>query len=399
MRILVTGGRTPLALDLARHFYNAGHEIYVAETSKLHICRFSNTVADSFVVPSPRFDPDEFINRLVKIVSDEKIDFLIPTCEEIFYISRDLHRFSKNCMIFSSPFEVLDSLHNKWLFHTKLKSMGLPTPAAVLIQNREDLNQLDLSTPYALKACYSRASQKMVKLQGEGAFFELNIHPADPWMAQSWVKGKKYCTYSLCQKGQLVAHTTYPVRFTVDQHSCLFFKAIDHSPIFRWVESFVREEKFTGQIAFDFIEDEEKKLFAIECNPRSTSGLHLFRASDRIDQAFFNQSNSTIFPKKGSRKQIAIGMLLYGWKTAFAEKTFGSYLKSLFSSQDVIFSFKDLKPFFMQVFVCFSYILTSLKLKLSLPAMFMHDLEFNGENRNEISDLTQAFEPERIDSE
>lgn len=64
MRILITGGRTPLALDLARHFHNAGHEIYVAETSKLHICRFSNTVTDSFVVPSPRFDSDEFINRI-----------------------------------------------------------------------------------------------------------------------------------------------------------------------------------------------------------------------------------------------------------------------------------------------------------------------------------------------
>lgn len=194
----------------------------------------------------------------VEIVDEKEIDLLIPTCEEIFYISRDLHKFSRGCTIFSSPFDVLDQLHNKWLFYNKLKSMNFHTPDTMLVQNQEDFNHLDLSTPYALKACYSRASQKMIKLEEDGVLPNLDIQSADPWIAQSWIKGRKYCTYSVCQEGRILAHTAYPVQFTVDQYSCVFFKAVEHSPIQKWVESFVKAEKFTGQIAFDFIEDEEE---------------------------------------------------------------------------------------------------------------------------------------------
>ena len=75
-----------------------------------------------------------------------------------------------------------------------------------------------------------------------------------------------------------------------------------------------QEINFTGQIAFDFIESADKKLYAIECNPRATSGLLLFQNNDRLDQAFFAETQSPIFPQQGARKQIATGMCLYGWR-------------------------------------------------------------------------------------
>ena len=91
--ILITAGRSWVTLDLARQLEQAGHKIYIADTSSSHVCRFSNATEKCFVVPSPRFEPAKFIDTLVDIVEKNKIDFLLPICEEIFYISKSLDRF------------------------------------------------------------------------------------------------------------------------------------------------------------------------------------------------------------------------------------------------------------------------------------------------------------------
>lgn len=55
--ILITGGRAPVALELARLFKAAGHRVYAAESAKYHLCRVSSAVEASFRVPSPGISP------------------------------------------------------------------------------------------------------------------------------------------------------------------------------------------------------------------------------------------------------------------------------------------------------------------------------------------------------
>ena len=40
-RILLTGARAPVTLDLVRHFHRAGHEVYVADSIYLPLARLS----------------------------------------------------------------------------------------------------------------------------------------------------------------------------------------------------------------------------------------------------------------------------------------------------------------------------------------------------------------------
>ena len=40
-RILLTGARSPCALELARHLKSAGHQVFAADTSKLHVFEVS----------------------------------------------------------------------------------------------------------------------------------------------------------------------------------------------------------------------------------------------------------------------------------------------------------------------------------------------------------------------
>ena len=133
----------------------------------------------------------------------------------------------------------------------------------------------------------------------------LEIKSYNPWIAQEWLEGSKYCTYSICHEGSMRAHATYPVRFAIDGNSCLTFEAIEHAGIHEWVEKFAKATNFTGQIAFDFIELPGNKLYAIECNPRATSGVHLFKHENQIDKAFFNIGTVVLsLPKPDTKSKL-----------------------------------------------------------------------------------------------
>jgi hypothetical protein len=55
-RILVTGGKMTKALQLARSFHAAGHEVFLVETHKYWLSghRFSRAVKGFYTVPAPQ---------------------------------------------------------------------------------------------------------------------------------------------------------------------------------------------------------------------------------------------------------------------------------------------------------------------------------------------------------
>lgn len=380
-KILITFARSFLALEVARHWHQAGHQVFVVDSLNQHVSRYSNAVTKNFKLPSPRFDSEAYIDGLINIVKQENIDLLIPVYEEISYISKALKRFPTSCEIFCPSFDLYHELQNKWLFQEKLRVMGFETLKSSLIQTPQDLKTHDFITPFAIKPCYSRASQKVQKvIPNQAISATIEIDPYNPWIAQEWATGKKFCTYSICHAGKIFAHGIYPVNYAIDGNSCLTFKAIEHPPILEWIKKFVSKTNYTGQIAFDFIETDDNRLFAIECNPRATSGLLLFSGTDRLDQAFLGMNPEIITPKLGTRRQIAMGMLLYGWrKQAKPNNHLKGFLKDFFSTKDVIFKAKDPKPFLFKPLVFANLWIKSRKLGLKIPNFFTHDHDWDGE--------------------
>ena len=375
-RFLLTHGRTFIALDLARLLHIAGHEVMIADSHSLHFTRFSNTVKKSFKVPAPRFDPKGFINKLVSIVKEENIDILIPTFEEVLTISSSLAAFPKKCQVFAEPLEKLMPLHSIWLFNQKLKAYGFPTPESYSATTRDALENIPLKRPYILKPSFSRQAQNIFFIEENKPLPPLTFEQNNPWVAQEFLTGKKYCTYSIAVNGKLLAHSVYPADETAEGNYCVLFRPIQHEKIQNWVEKFIKLENFTGQIAFDFIDN--GNLHAIECNPRATNGLLLFTEQDQLERAFLNQTNTLITPSTKKGKQIAGAMLLYGWRHIGFKK----YCKSLFSYSDVVFSIRDLKPFLSIPLIYLYYMKKCYKQKLSLAYLYTHDIDWNGEPTN-----------------
>jgi predicted ATP-grasp superfamily ATP-dependent carboligase len=381
--ILLTGGRAPVTLDLARLLSKAGYNIFVAESLKHHLCSYSRAVIKSFLVPPPRINPTGYINALVEIIKQEKINLIIPTCEEIFYISSGLNTLSLYCQVFAEPLEKLNSLHNKWEFICSVEKLGLSAPKTWLIQSPEDLEKvLALATPtkIVLKPVYSRfASNVHILSKPIDKIPPLEIHADKTWVAQEFISGKHYCSYSIVHQGDIKAMAIYPTIFTAGKGSCVYFESIENPAIFQWVKTFVYALQFTGQIAFDFIETDEGNLYPLECNPRAISAIHLFQDSDNLHQAFFNTTNRIIQPQSQQSSMIMMAMILYGLASAISSSRLGDWFKKITTSQDVILRLSDPLPFFHLWLVLLQFWGMSRKFGISLQQASTQDIEWDGE--------------------
>jgi ATP-grasp domain len=364
---------------MARRLHAAGHRVTGADTSARTVCRYSRAMADHVVVPSPRHDTEGFLAAINRTIEEKQIDCFIPTFEETIYVSQHRDKLPADCRVICGKFESVRRLHSKWLFIERLKELGFPAVRTELIASQDELHSYDFRGHHILKASYSRSALEIHKVSQGMKPPQVIVEPHNPWVAQEFLQGKKYCTYSVCHDGKVDAHTTYPVQIGLDDSSCVMYEAIDHPGILDWVERFIAAENLSGQVAFDFIEVADGTLYAIECNPRLTAGLHLFDNDGRLANAFLAPPEIMVQPKVGTKRQLLIAMLMYGWKSSSSNQGFGRFAKHLFSCRDVVFSADDIKPFLVQPFLMRQYVRFAKQHHLPIPGAFLHDLEWNGD--------------------
>ncbi|QGQ99646.1 hypothetical protein EHS13_34675 [Paenibacillus psychroresistens] len=397
LNILLTGGRAPVTLELARQFTAAGHRVYVAESLNRYLCRVSSAVTGCFKVPEPRFQPDEFIDALCEIAIKQGIDLIIPTCEEIFYVARGLERLKLHCTVFTDSFSKLTSLHNKLDFIQKAAGYGFIVPETRLIQSAEEwraaLSAFSPENGLVFKPVYSRFAAKTLiiepslernsqvdleNLQHQYPVSEISV--TAPWVVQAYIPGQLISTYSIVHDGIVSAHAAYETSYKAGLGASIFFKPLQHIAVFNWIRRFVELEQFTGQIAFDFIETSEGKLYPLECNPRATSGTHLFEPADRLDQAFISfASSKPLTPKPTTRSMLSLAMLSYGFAGIRTWKHLRAWISAYSQSKDVIFRWRDPFPYVEQLRVLFATWQMSRKLQISMVEALTYDIEWNGE--------------------
>ena len=85
--LLLTLGRLPKALDVARGFADLGWRVVVAEPFKRHLAGASRAVAQSHRVTAPAEDKQAYLADLRHIIADEKIDLVVPVSEETMHVA------------------------------------------------------------------------------------------------------------------------------------------------------------------------------------------------------------------------------------------------------------------------------------------------------------------------
>lgn len=378
-RILLAGGRSPAALELARAFHAAGHEVHVAETTAWCLCSVSRAVARVHRLPWPTRDPDGYVAELVRIVRRERIGLVVPTFEEVFYIAGARERLEAYAEVFCDELEKLDRLHNKWEFIRRVAAHGLAVPRTRLLRGPADLDAALGSARRELvfKPVYSRFSSRVVVRPDDAAELAgVDPSPRCPWVAQEFVPGRALCTYSVAWRGRLTAHGAYPTEFTAGGGTTIVFRSIEHPALLEWVREFVRRENFHGQIAFDFIETDAGALLPLECNPRTTSGVHLFAGRRELPLAFCGPLAETIAPSDGRPSMLALPMLAALRARDRAART--RWRATFAASRDVTYDREDPLPLLMQFFGLGWMYWRSRRYRLPLKQAGIFDLEWDG---------------------
>jgi predicted ATP-grasp superfamily ATP-dependent carboligase len=370
------------------------------------------------MVPSPRHATENYLLEMESLVQAWQIDLLIPMCEEVFYISQGAQQLSDHCRVLVSPIEQLHELHHKYHFIQLAKSLGLSVPDTRLIQSRQEWKEaqaiLEIEGEWVWKPVYSRFAARVRMPIFSTADFDGDasnqnrytdkmkqqsiqnslpgdeeISPASPWVAQAYVAGQMLCTYSVAYEGKIVAHTTYDSRYrTGSVGASVFFEHVEHEGIYEWVRQFVQATGFSGQIGFDFIETEDGQVYAIECNPRATSGIHLFYPADGLvsaliapDEDELVKETKVVTPKQGSKAMLTLPMLGSGLKQIWGKGSLRAWITAWRGTRDVVYQRHDAKPWFEQFAVVLSAWRLARKHKLSLTEALTHDIEWNGEQR------------------
>lgn len=313
--ILITGARSFVALDLARTFSEAGMKVICTDSIDKAVSRYSSKVSKFYKTASPAFQFEEFVSDLQNIIAKEGVDFVIPTCEEVFYLGKAKEHLKT--VVFAEKFEQLEILHNKWKFYQLLCRLGFSTPETHLWKGKA--NQ---EGKWILKPVYSRFAAKVQVIEGKWPKCEAN--PSNPLIAQRYIEGEKLCSYSICHQGRITAHGVYTVLHSMGIGSAICFKSVIAPDVDDFIRKFVTEINFTGQIAFDFIRGDE--LYCLECNPRATSGLHLFERNAKLVNSFFNEGEMVV-PQDQRVFHEHLFMLWYGikQKEIFSKRFWGHF--------------------------------------------------------------------------
>lgn len=380
MRILITGARAPVALDWAHRLKLHGeHRIVMVDSVSWPIGRFSKDVDVYYRSPSPKKQSRAYFESILEVIKKEKIELIIPTCEEIFYLSKFKSNLPEGCSIFADDFEKLSHLHHKFKFLEWIQDgMGVHAPESICIQSAWDLKRWEQSHErqnYILKPAFSRFGSEVIFDLDQSKKTSLRF----PVVLQKKLRGEELCSYSIVFKGELRAHTCYHPLYKAGPGAGVYFDPRKKKKIEDFVSQFSESICFTGQLAFDFF-DEGEKIYVIDCNPRATSGLHLL--SKRIDllPALIKRDWHSAPALKAvplSACQVKFGMWIYAWEH-IKKRTLKIFIQDYQKAID-IYDLWDAKHLMLYQVISFLEIFkNSFKVGLDLKKAATEDIEWDG---------------------
>lgn len=290
-RILVTGARAPAALDIARSLKAAGLEVHMADCVPARIARWSNAPIAVYRHSSPVYRPAEFAQDIRRLIDRIDPTAVVPTCEDVFHLAALAEAEGWFDKLIAPPFETLATLHHKGRFAVLCDELGLPVPTTTVVTDSAGLVHEALDADVVVKPAWSRFGSQALMKPDAAALESLRPSPETPWVVQSRVKGEEVSFYAVAYDGILTAFSAYRSDWRARGGAAYVFTPLtepvsDHLRIMaETLARFVRK----GQFACDAIVDAAGQPWLIECNPRATSGVHLFGRSAAFGRALLGR--------------------------------------------------------------------------------------------------------------
>lgn len=385
-KFLVTGARAPATLEIVRNLGQHGHQVYLADSLKYPISRNSRFVHSYHQIPAPKNNLSNYKDALNALLIQHEIDYLLPTCEEVFYISKLKDELEKNTSVLCSDIGLLKSLHSKSEIFKCSLDCCIQIPQTNLL-TQEFINELSEYSSYVLKRMFCRfgsdvvvsPSRKQIK-QAMNKSQEDGFSVDNSYLIQERIAGQEICCYAIVNYGVVNLCVCYFPKYRLSQSASIYFESIEEPVITHFVKQLSKKHNFTGQISFDFIRN-DKGVYLLECNPRATSGVHLCRDVD-LASAFIEKRESSWSPATGFSVQIKLAMLLFIFPRKLLFNT-RSLIADYRQAIDAININNDKNFLIYTVRSFLEIIVTAIKNKQSLRDATTRDIEWDGGSFND----------------
>jgi len=297
MKILITCPRAPVSIEWIRIFSRAGHHVTLVDSVSFPIAKYYKKT--KFIkIASPRLDFENYEKEMKELVA--KADWVIPNCEDIFFLSRVRDAMDTETFFFMPKSSLLFELHHKFNFFKHLNE-EVKFPKTKLIN---DKNQIEIDKNTILKPVFSRFGRSVIREVTKENLKDIEVSKAYPWVQQERIVGEAICNYALILNGEVLAHVAYRPKYLLNEAAATYFEPFIDERLEKFIEKFAKESNYTGQVAFDFIDD-GANLYVLECNPRATSGLHI------LSEGLSFEDDTFVYKEKSKSSAYRVGTTLY----------------------------------------------------------------------------------------
>ncbi|WP_430606289.1 hypothetical protein IGJ55_001988 [Enterococcus sp. AZ170] len=360
MRIVLTGGRSPLALFFGQKLKQMGHEMYMLEHFSPTFANYTNIFTKIEVIAPPAQQFETFRKEVLSFIERNAIDLLLPINEETLYyglLQEEIQHRGTSFLIGEQ--ELLNTLHNKLTFITWCEAIGLLVPKSELYVAQA----VDFSKQL-VKPIYSRF--------GQSVFFSeeaITTIDSENYIVQEKIEGQQICLSLMLKNGQLISACAYDTNLGIENFASITYVPFEHPKLTQIIEILSQHLSQNGFFSFDFMFD-GTTFYPIECNPRLTFGAVL--DNERIIAGLLNtpvkEINKRITTSYGI-KLLWLGKIITqkNWR-----KTYPTYLKT----QDVLAEAFVWQTWLMLPWVLAQYFLKAKKQKLSITDFVVQDISY-----------------------
>jgi predicted ATP-grasp superfamily ATP-dependent carboligase len=377
--VLITLGRLPKALDLARGFKALGYRVIVAEPFRWHLTGVSNVIARRYTVTAPATNREHYLRELLAIVVNEKVDWVVPVSEEIMHVSFLRELLPAHAKLYAMPSATLLALHSKLSFVDRCREYGVSAPETVAL-NDASAASLVAKGDFIVKPVFSCSGRGVVfKRRGEAL---PSYATSEPMIVQSWVKGDVLSTFSVAHEGAAISTVVYRGAVMSGTVAVCFERVTavepQHQAVIDWVNQFVQRAQFSGFISFDLVVDTDGQAHGIECNPRATSGLHFMNSRDLAAAVVSPETQATIRFREHTLMQQFYPCLTELQKSMLGGGMFQKNLRQFLKATDVTWDLRDPLPFLTMPLTASQIIWKSIRAGVTMGEVATLDVGWYG---------------------
>lgn len=377
-RVLITGARAVAALDFARSLRAAGYEPHLADCSPAWVARLSRTGGPVHRHASPVTQPAAFARDIRSLI--ERLDpvRIIPTCEEVFHLAALAAADGVSARLFAPSPDRLGTLHAKDRFAALCGRLGLPVPDTTAVTDRAALEDFSgEAAGHVFKPVWSRFGGRTLIAPAPAALAAVTPSPETPWVIQRRITGEEVSFHAVCHEGRVTAFCAYGSDWRLSGGASYVFRPLsaDQTAQLRPMAEALAAFAGSGQIACDAIIDAAGKAWLIECNPRATSGVHLFGRSAEFGRALMGRGEAG--PATVTR-HLSPALWLHGLPTALRHRRLADWRAQGRQGSDAVAAPGDPGPVLGALADAAVFGLRAVCTGRSITAAMTADIEWNG---------------------